>query len=94
VSTRYFPNLTAKVHMALVNAGTSALSTAQIADRAGVPVGDGGWARSLVWRELDMLVRHGLAERVKKDPDSRFVLWRRVSPAEPLLDPPAATAAP
>ena len=81
MSTRYLPNLTAKVHMALVNAGSSALSTAQIADLAGVPVGDGGAARSLVWRELDMLVRHGLAERVKKDPESRFVLWRRVSPA-------------
>lgn len=98
MNTSYFPHLTAKVHMAMVNAGSTELTTAEVADRVGVPAGDGGWARSLVWRELDTLARHGVVERVKRNPDSRFVHWRRVSPApaghEQLLDPRAATAAP
>jgi hypothetical protein len=76
MSTSYLPNLTARVHMALANAGATPMSTAEIADRAGVPVGDGGFARGLVWRELDMLVRHGEVERIKR-PESRFVHWRR-----------------
>ncbi len=82
MNTSYFPALTAKVHMAVLNAGTAALSTAEVADRAGVPVGDGGFARSLVWRELDALARRGLVERIKQ-PESRFVHWRRVSPVVP-----------
>ncbi len=83
MNTNYFPALTAKVHMAMVNAGAASLSTAEVADRAGVPVGDGGFARSLIWRELDMLARRGLVERIRQ-PESRFVRWRRVpAPAGP-----------
>jgi hypothetical protein len=79
VSTNYLPNLTARVHMVLANAGDTALSTFEVAERVGVPRGDGGAASSLVWRELDVLRRRGLAERIAV-PDMKCRYWRRITP--------------
>lgn len=78
MSTSYFPNLTARVHMAVLNAGTAELSTREVAERVGVPRGDGGFASSLVWRELDMLARRGEVERIVR-PDSKYRYWRRAT---------------
>lgn len=75
----YIPNLTARVHLALANAGTDALSTFEVAERVGVPRGDGGFASSLVWRELDALRRRGLVERIEV-PTMRYRYWRRITP--------------
>jgi predicted kinase len=73
-------NLAAKVHVTMLNAGYEALTTAQVADRIGVPTGDGGAARALVWQQLNRLVGHGVVERVRT-PGSRYVRWRRVDAA-------------
>jgi hypothetical protein len=79
MGTSHLPNLTARVHMAMVNAGTAELSTFEVAELAGVPRGDGGFASSLVWRELDALRRRGLVERIER-PYMQCRYWRRITP--------------
>jgi len=80
MSTWDYPNITARVHMAMVNAGGLTLTTFEVTKRAGLPAIPN--ANQAVWRELDALTRHGLVERVRVA-TSRVMSWRRVPLAEP-----------
>jgi len=75
-----FPHLSARVHVALINAAERVLTTAEVTVAAGLP--DTPYANIYVWRELDKLERHGLVERIVV-PASRYRFWRRITPESP-----------
>ena len=78
MSSYRYPHLTAQVHMAMVNAGDTVLSTAQVAAWIGLP--PNGMVGQYVWYELDRLARRGLVVRIRH-PHSRFCFWQRTTPA-------------
>ena len=79
MATSRFPNLGPRVHTILADAGPEPLSTLEIAARLGL---DNGWAIHLIWRELDLLARHGHVQRItRRYAQCRY--WTRILP-EPV----------